>query len=405
MTQLEISVSLTIDISDLGLDRGAHLLIKRALRNIAVGEKLGVRGSNAELSVHLPAWCRTQGHDVTPANGDGTWWIVRSPVEEGRWRGAELAGEANPKSVGAVADFPKATWGLAARGATVEAGAPVFQFALAEKDLLWADEAAHLYQQALCAQWNPDEAIDWSAPVDLADEIEDAVVQVMTYLIENENAALLVPARFLGQVHPHFREVVQLLAIQIADEARHVEVFTRRALLKRERMGLSTMGGQASLKTLFDESEFAVASFLLSVLGEGTFVALLHFLQEHAPDPVTRQIAKLTARDEARHVAFGMAHLQYQLKHDNGLKARLAAAVEHRYTALAQTSGLNEEVFDALVLLAAGDWAPTAIATGFDKVQTLKEEMAQGRELRLSRLGFRDGEASRLAHLHTRNFM
>ncbi len=398
-------MSPTIDISDLGLDRGAHLLIKRALRNVAVGAKIGVRGSNAELGVHLPAWCRAQGHDVTRANGDDTWWIVRSPVEEGRWRGAELAGEANPQSAGAVADFPKASWGLAARGATVEAGAPAFQFALAAKDLLWAEEAAHLYQQALTAQWNPNDAIDWSAPCELADEIEDAVVQVMTYLIENENAALLVPARFLGQVHPHFREVVQLLSIQIADEARHVEVFTRRALLKRERMGVSTVGGQASLKTLFDENEFAVASFLLSVLGEGTFVALLHFLQEHAPDPVTRQIAKLTARDEARHVAFGMAHLQYQLKHDAGLKARLAAAVEHRYTALAQTSGLNEEVFDALVLLAAGEWSPNAIAVGFNKVQTLKDEMAQGRELRLSRLGFRDGEASRLAHLHTRNFM
>jgi TusA-related sulfurtransferase len=403
--QAETSVSPIIDISDLGLDRGAHLLIKRALRTVAVGERVGVRGSNAELGVHLPAWCRAQGHQLTQANGDNTWWIVRSPIEEGRWRGAERAGEANPNRAGAVVDSPKATWGLAARGATVEAGAPAFQFALAEKDSLWAEEAAHLYQQALAAQWNPDEAIDWSARFELADEVEDAVVQVMTYLIENENAALLVPARFLGQVHPHFREVVQLLAIQIADEARHVEVFTRRALLKRERMGLSTLGGQASLKTLFDESEFAVASFLLSVLGEGTFVTLLHFLNSHAPDPVTRQIAKLTARDEARHVAFGMAHLQYQLQHDAALKGRMAAAVEHRYDALSNTSGLNEEVFDALVLLAAGDWSPAAIAAGFDKVQILKDDMAQGRELRLNRLGFRDGEATRLAHLHTRNFM
>jgi hypothetical protein len=228
---------------------------------------------------------------------------------------------------------------------------------------------------------------------------------VMTYLIENENAALLVPARFLGQVHPHFREVTQLLAIQIADEARHVEVFTRRALLKRKHMGLSTVGGQASLKTLFDEREFAVASFLLSVLGEGTFVSLLRFLQEHAPDPLTRQIAKLTARDEARHVAFGMAHLEYQLERDRDLRGRLALAVESRFDALAQTAGLNEEVFDALVLLAAGGWSPQEIAAGYDKVQTLKEDMANGRQVRMNRLGFAQGEAKRLAALHTRNFM
>ena len=45
-----------------------------------------------------------------------------------------------------------------------------------------------------------------------ADDVEAAVVQVMTFLVENEEAALVVPARFLGQVHPHFREIQQVLA-------------------------------------------------------------------------------------------------------------------------------------------------------------------------------------------------
>ena len=53
----------------------------------------------------------------------------------------------------------------------------------------------------------------------------------MTYLVENEQAALIIPARLLSRLHPHFREVMQLLASQAADEARHVEVFTRRGLL------------------------------------------------------------------------------------------------------------------------------------------------------------------------------
>ena len=60
-------------------------------------------------------------------------------------------------------------------------------------------------------------------------EVEEAVVQIMTYLVENETAALMVPARFLARLHPHFREVMALLSVQIADEARHIEVFTRRA--------------------------------------------------------------------------------------------------------------------------------------------------------------------------------
>jgi hypothetical protein len=72
---------------------------------------------------------------------------------------------------------------------------------------------------------------------------------------------------------------------------------------------------------------------------------------------------------------------------------------------LAHTAGLNEEVFDALVLLAAGEWRPEAVAAGFEKVQTLKQEMDRDRRARLVKLGFTADEASALSALHTRNFM
>ena len=48
---------------------------------------------------------------------------------------------------------------------------------------------------------------------------------------------------------------------------------------------------------------------------------------------------------------------------------------------------------------------PQEIAAGFDKVQVLKQDMANGREIRMNRLGFAHGDAKRLAALHTRNFM
>jgi hypothetical protein len=170
-------------------------------------------------------------------------------------------------------------------------------------------------------------------------------------------------------------------------------------------LGLSTASGQASLKTLTDEPDFTLASFMLSVLGEGTFLNLLWFLEEHAPDPVTRRVAQLAAQDEARHVAFGMGHLQYQIALDPNVRGRLTAAVHRRHDALSQTAGLNEEVFDALVTLAAGEWTPSAIAAGFARVQALKQEMDEGRRNRLARLGFPPHEADELSALHTRNFM
>src|SRR5437899_2471863 len=221
-----------VDLGDLGLERGGHLLLKRALRGIPAGARLEVAGRSPDLAVHLRGWCRSQGHAVAldPARPDAgaggpVAFITRGPAEAGRWSGAEAAGAPDPAAPGAVVERPSPRWGLAARGARVEQGSPSFDFALDRKDVVWADEAAALYAQAAAAQWDPATAIDWSAPITHPAEIEDAVVQVMTYLIENEMAALIIPAFFLARIHPHFREVLQVLAIQAADEARHVEVF------------------------------------------------------------------------------------------------------------------------------------------------------------------------------------
>ncbi len=394
-----------VDLQDLGLEEGGHLLVKRALARVSVGGRLTVHGAAADLRVHLRAWCRAQGHAVEwPAEG-AVAIVTRGDAEAGRWRGAERAGGANPARPDAVADHPPPQWGLAARGARVEPGGPAFDFHLAEKDAVWTDDAARLYAQAAAAQWDPETAIPWAAATEIPAEIEDAVVQVMTYLVENETAALIVPARFAAEIHPHFREIMQLLAIQAADEARHIEVFTRRALLRRDALGLSTSGGQASLRTLLEEPDFALASFLLSVLGEGTFLSLLWFLRDRAPDPVTREIARLAAQDEARHVAFGLAHLQRHVGRDRTLRARLAAAVERRHAALEHTAGLNEEVLDSLLLLAAGSLNPGAIRAAHEGVVALRQEMDQGRRQRLRKLGFDAQEAAALSALHTRNFM
>ena len=394
-----------IDLGDLRFDEGAHLLVRRALNAVAVGESVEVRAHAPDVGVHLRAWARNHGHGFRPAGETGPFFVERGRAETDRWAGAERAGGPDAARPGAVCDKPPLHWGLAARGAMVEAGVPDFAFHLRSKGDVWADEAARLYRRAAAAQWDPETAVPWDAVVGLPEEVETAVVQVMTYLIENETAALIVPSRFVAGLHPHFREVMQLLAIQAADEARHVEVFTRRALLAGDRLGLSTVGGQASLKTLVDEPDFAIASFLLSVMGEGTFLTLLRFLERHAPDPVTRAVTRLAADDEARHVAFGVAHLRESARGDPPLLGRLAQAVHRRHDALRQTAGLNEEVLDALTLLAAGGWDPQCLRQGSQRVAGLIRDMDAGRRMQLDRIGFDKDQAVALSGLHTRNFM
>ena len=141
------------------------------------------------------------------------------------------------------------------------------------------------------------------------------------------------------------------------------------------------------------------------MLGEGTFLSLLSFLERHAPDTVTRQVCRLALQDEARHVAYGQSHLEHRVAVDPSLRDRLRSAVERRHDALADTAGLQTEVLDALIVLAAGEWSPPGIARGFGLVRALQADMDEGRQRRLGRLGFPADEAAALSALHTRNFM
>jgi hypothetical protein len=399
----------TVELGSLGLDGGADVLVKLALAELRTGDEIGARGTHPDLAGHLATWCRQHGQRWRATDPDihgGVVGIIeRGSAVSTRWVGARRAGKADPSLADALIADPPADWGLAARGAAIEPGGPAPQFRVHLRDEVWTDRATALYAQAIAAQWDPATAIEWTAPIGHDRRVEAAIVQVMTFLIENEQAALVVPARFLGQIHPHFREIQQFLAVTVADEARHIEVFTRRAIMTGHDLALSTVGGRTSLQTLLDEPDYAIASFLLSVMGEGTFVSLLSFLERHAPDPVTRRVAHLTRTDEARHVAFSLAHLERHTQLEPDLRSRLARAVEQRHRALQSTAGLNEDVFDALVLLAAGDDTPDHIRTGWHHVQELQAEMNEARSARLARLGFTTGEAEALSSLHTRNFM
>ena len=249
-----------VDLGSLGFAEGGYLLVKRAVRGLAPGDSIRVSGQAEDLDVHLRAWCRAEGHrfdwQATPNAVRGQAVIHTGAAETERWAGARhvSGGDGEEDS---VAEHPPRSWGLAARGSIIEAGTPEFDFTLTDKVDVWSDDAARIYQQAVAAQWDPETAVPWHASFELSDDLEDAIVQVMTYLIENETAALIVPSRFIAQLHPHFREVMQVLAVQAADEARHIEVFTRRARLKRGTLGRSTIGGQTSLKTLVEEPQFA----------------------------------------------------------------------------------------------------------------------------------------------------
>ena len=120
---------------------------------------------------------------------------------------------------------------------------------------------------------------------------------------------------------------------------------------------------------------------------------------------MTATVCRLAAQDEARHVAFGMAHLREHIDRDASLHDRLRSAVIRRHEELRHTAGLNAEVFDALLLMAAGSYDLADLRRGHERVADLVRDMFEGRRKRLMRLGFNQADADELSALHTKNFM
>jgi hypothetical protein len=141
------------------------------------------------------------------------------------------------------------------------------------------------------------------------------------------------------------------------------------------------------------------------VLGEGTFLEYLAFVERFAPEPVTAEIARRARIDEARHVAFGVEHARHYLRADPDRVTELFEAVRRRASFLADASGTSPHIEEALVVLAAGGVTPSRIREGVREVRALQETMHRRRVTRLTQLGFPGPIAEEMSEMHTPNFM
>ena len=264
---------------------------------------------------------------------------------------------------------------------------------------------ARLYDQAVESQWDGNRDIPWSKLPTHAPALERAISQVFTFLAENELSALYVPSRFVSRIHPAYAEVAMFLSTQMADEARHIDVFLKRARSGGAGLGISSVTTSQSLLSLLQVTDFTEATFLLSVLGEGTFVDLLRFIEDHAPDDVTAEVVSRARNDEARHVHFGLVHVRHALANDPALYQRLENAVRRRAATMANAAGVPEPLQDGLTILAAGSTKTYDVARGNDEFRRLLETMHINRIKRLEHAGFTTEQANTLSGLHTPNFM
>ncbi|HTX08918.1 MAG TPA: hypothetical protein VME22_09920 [Solirubrobacteraceae bacterium] len=407
-----------LDAEHLELGSGLEVLLAATLERVPPGGVLEVRTPSRAVALELPGWARLAGHEVVgeaPA-AEGTVVQVRRG-RTARVLAAPLPERGDPPPLRAGGELHTADWrgagppapgdagaGFAPLGAVPEASATSYRWRLSDPDEVWADDVGELVEQASAQQWDASREVPWDAARDLDETTERAVAQVMTFLAQNEYAALYVPARFLPEVNPQLPELVLWLSSHVHDEARHIEVFTKRALAGGLR-GYALASTELSLSTLLDEHDFTNSSLLLNVLGEGTFLDLLRFIELHAPDPATAAAARLAHRDERRHVHFGVSHIRRAIDSNRDNERVLVAAVEARAAKLASLSGLSPVVIEALTVMASRSLVPAELSEAAADVRSLMSTMQRNRVRRLIACGFGKPTARYLSDLHSPNLM
>ncbi|MCZ6463960.1 MAG: ferritin-like domain-containing protein [Proteobacteria bacterium] len=191
-------------------------------------------------------------------------------------------------------------------------------------------ELRRLYEKGKVNQWNAETDLDWSAPVSKDEWVltpetsmlaqitkmmgQDEATQKaaafdelnfsISQLLHGEQAALQI----CGQLTNVCEQMDQkwYAASQVADEARHVEVFAK--FLSRKMGTIYPIG--ATLKVLLDlllEAEGMNRKVLgMQTLFEGMAVGIMDMMRHDSKNPFFSDLLRRVEQDESRHAAFGV---------------------------------------------------------------------------------------------------
>ena len=203
---------------------------------------------------------------------------------------------------------------MAPRGASLDSEYPGMGYELNSKYEVWADNVVPLYEEAVSRQWSATRDIPWEDLRPLREDLERAQCEFCTFLTEVEMIASDFPAKWLWRMNQHYHEVKMFLCTQAMDEARHLEVFRKRALANGGGLLHARAQTELGLANILHAPSYIQGSFLMHVVGEGLVLDIFRAGEFLAQNKVEKEIYRLCMQDEARHVAYGTMHLKYFLE-------------------------------------------------------------------------------------------
>jgi hypothetical protein len=200
-----------------------------------------------------------------------------------------------------------------------------------------------LYEKAKTSQWNATTDLDWSIPVDQAQQVlanaeanvngpfsggldlkgtpfeswtDDQWIELgiegqnwtLSQFLHGEQGALICTAQIVETVP--WIDAKYYAATQVMDEARHVEVFAR--YLDEKMSGHYPIN--AHLKMLLDDiimdTRWDMTYLGMQIMVEGLALAAFGFIHQLTTEPLLKKLLRYVMSDEARHVAFGVLSLK-----------------------------------------------------------------------------------------------
>jgi hypothetical protein len=231
-----------------------------------------------------------------------------------------------------------------------------------------------LYERAKLAQWNAATDIDWTIEVPFGAPIPDdsgrALAQfassplarrgrpawdsfrwqlqawMVSQFLHGEQGALIVAARLIETV-PDIGSK-HCAALQAADEARHVEVFSRYLRENVPEVYPVSPSLRSLLEDILSDTRWDITALGMQIVIEALAMAAFRLADSTFHDDLIKEITRRVARDEARHVSFGVLALGGMYQHMTSAERadREELVLEAAY--LTRRRFLLEEVWERL---------------------------------------------------------
>jgi hypothetical protein len=284
------------------------------------------------------------------------------------------------------------------RGAIPIAGVEGMGYSIYQKQEVWSDACAALYEEAIQRRWRPATDVPWDSIAPLPDDVERAICQLCTYFSEKAQAEADVLGRWEPEISYGYHEVKLYLATVIFEAARAVEVFRKRALSNGGGLGIQSPGW--SFRAVIDARNFSEMAVMQMVLHDSLTLAEYEFGAKHAKNAAEQFIFERALQDKARHLAYGVTHLKYVLMHREDRREEVQRYLDKAEGMLVQDDTKDNATRPAWALYFGG--GRDGIAEGLQTYRAMRRRFL---EQYLARLKWATLERSERLHPGLRAFL